>query len=80
MNGPRRSDRPVVPAKPPNNAEQPAAEGMEGKGLAEGNPSQQNALRAQHRDDGARSALERVREVAERDKTVRFTTLLHHVY
>jgi group II intron reverse transcriptase/maturase len=26
------------------------------------------------------SALERVREVAERDKTVRFTALLHHVY
>ncbi len=52
---------------------------MEGKGLAEGNPSQQNALRAQNRE-GARSALERVREVAERDKTVRFTTLLHHVY
>jgi hypothetical protein len=52
---------------------------MEGRGLAKGNPSQQNAPRAQHRD-GARSALERVREVAERDKTVRFTTLLHHVY
>jgi group II intron reverse transcriptase/maturase len=52
---------------------------MEGRGLAKGNPSQQNAPRAQHRD-GARSALERVREVAERDKVVRFTTLLHHVY
>jgi retron-type reverse transcriptase len=52
---------------------------MEGRGLAKGNPSQQNAPRAQHRD-GARSALERVREVAERDKRVRFTTLLHHVY
>ncbi len=52
---------------------------MEGRGLAKGNPSQQNALRAQNRE-GARSALERVREVAERDKTVRFTTLLHHVY
>jgi len=67
MNGPGRSDRPVVPAKFPNKAGRPAAEGMEGRGLAKGNPSQQNALRAQHRD-GARSALERVREVAERDK------------
>jgi group II intron reverse transcriptase/maturase len=52
---------------------------MEGRGLAKGNPSQQNVPRAQDRA-GTRSALERVREVAERDKTVRFTTLLHHVY
>src|SRR3989304_976338 len=79
MNGQGQSDRPVVPAKFPNNAGQPAAGGMEGRGLAKGNPSQQNVPRAQNRD-GARSALERVREVAERDKTVRFTTLLHHVY
>jgi len=79
MNGQGQSDRPMVPAKFPNNAGRPAAEGMEGRGLAEGNPSQQNVPRAQNRA-GARSALERVREVAERDKTVRFTTLLHHVY
>jgi RNA-directed DNA polymerase len=79
MNGPGQSDRPVVPTKSPNNAARAATEGMEGRGLAKGNPSQQNVPRAQHRD-GARSALERVREVAERDKTVRFTTLLHHVY
>jgi retron-type reverse transcriptase len=52
---------------------------MEGRGLAQGNPSQQTALRAQDRE-GARSALARVRQVAERDKVVRFTTLLHHVY
>src|SRR6266446_4032769 len=79
MNGQGQSDRPVVPAKFPNKAGRPAAEGMEGRGLAKGNPNQQNAPRAQHRD-GALSALERVREAAERDKTVRFTTLLHHVY
>ena len=47
--------------------------------MAKGNPSRQNVPRAQDRD-GTRSALERVREVAERDKTVRFTTLLHHIY
>jgi group II intron reverse transcriptase/maturase len=52
---------------------------MEGRGLAKGNPSQQTAPRAQDRV-GALSALERVRQVAERDKQVRFTTLLHHVY
>src|SRR5712692_1743951 len=79
MNGPGQSDRPVVPAKSPNNAARAAAEGTEGRGLAKGNPSQQNAPRTLSRD-GARSALERVREATERDKTVRFTALLHHVY
>src|SRR2546427_484427 len=74
-----QSDRPVVPAKFPNNAERSAAEGMEGRGLAKGNPSQQNAPRTLGRD-GALSARARVREAAERDKQVRFTALLHHVY
>src|SRR6266571_1658520 len=45
-----QSDRPVVPAKFPNNAERSAAEGMEGRGLAKGNPSQQNAPRTLGRD------------------------------
>jgi RNA-directed DNA polymerase len=79
MHGQGQSDRPVVPTKSPNKAGEPAAEGMEGRGLAKGNPSQQTAPRTQSRV-GAPSALERVREAAERDKTVRFTTLLHHVY
>jgi RNA-directed DNA polymerase len=74
-----QSDRPVVLTKSPNNAGQPVAEGMEGRGLAKGNPSQQNAPRTLSRD-GALSALDRVREAAERDKQVRFTALLHHVY
>jgi RNA-directed DNA polymerase len=57
----------------------PTAEGMEGKGLAEGNLRQQNAPRTPSRE-GARSALERVRQAARRDKEMRFTALLHHVY
>ena len=79
MHGQGQSDRPIVPAKSPNKAGEPAAEGMEGRGLAEGNSGQQTALRTQGRA-GAPSALDQVREVAERDKTVRFTTLLHHIY
>jgi RNA-directed DNA polymerase len=79
MNGPGQSDSPAVPAKFPNKAGGPAAEGMEGRGLAKGNPHQDTAPRAQDRV-GAPSALERVRQVAEGDKQVRFTTLLHHVY
>jgi RNA-directed DNA polymerase len=45
MNGHRKSDRPVVPGKSPNKAGQSAAEEMEGRGLAKGNPRQQNAPR-----------------------------------
>ena len=42
MNGHGKSDRPVVPAKSPNNAERSAAEGMEGRGLTKGNPGHRN--------------------------------------
>ena len=55
------------------------AEGMEGRGLANGNLPEQNALRIQSRDS-VRSALERVRQAAKKDRTMRFTALLHHVY
>lgn len=79
MNGHGKSDSPVVPAKSPNRAGQPAAEVMEGRGLAKGNLREQNAPRAQDRQ-GAPSALERVRQAARRDRKLRFTTLLHHVY
>ena len=79
MHGRGKSDRPVVPTKSPNNAGQPAAEAAEGRGLAKGNTDQQNAPRTQSRTPGAPSALERVREVARRDRKAKFTTLLHHV-
>ena len=78
-NGLGKSDRLVVPEKSPNNAGQPAAEGMEGRGLAKGNLPQQNASRTPRRND-APSALERVRQAAEKDKKLRFTALLHHIY
>src|ERR1700752_2959187 len=78
-NGPGKSDRPAVPAKSPNNAGQPATEGMEGSGLAKGNLPQQNASRTPSRED-ALSALERVRQAASKDKKLRFTALLHHIY
>src|ERR1700737_1866706 len=78
-NGPGKSDRPTVPEKSPNNAGQPAAEGMEGSGLAKGNLPQQNVSRTPSRED-ALSALERVRQAASKDKKLRFTALLHHIY
>src|SRR5712691_2061691 len=86
-NGLGKSDRPVVPEKSPNKAGQavhfiqakPVAEGMEGSGLAKGNLAQQNASRTPSRKDTP-SALERVRQAAKKDRKMRFTALLHHVY
>lgn len=68
MNGHGKSDRSVVPRKSPNNTGQLAAEEMEGRDLAKGNPRQQNALRTPSRD-GAPSALERIRQAARQDRT-----------
>src|SRR2546421_8436374 len=79
MNGQGKSDRPAVPGKSPNNVRPPAAEGMEGRGLAKGNLPQQNASRTPSRNN-APSALERVRQAAKGDKQLRFTALLHHIY
>src|ERR1700730_9669456 len=78
-NGPGKSDSPVVPAKSPNKTGQPAAEGVEGRGLAKGNLPQQNVSRTPSRNDTT-SALERVRQAAGKDKKLRFTALLHHIY
>ena len=76
MNGHGKSDSPVVPARPPNKAE--AAEAAEGRGLAEGNAD--GPTRPGHSaGPGVPSGLDRVREVARRDKDARFTALLHHV-
>jgi RNA-directed DNA polymerase len=79
MNGQGKSDRPAVPEKSPNNAGPPGAEGREGRGLAKGNRPQPNASRTPSRSDAPR-ALERVRQAAQRDKKMRFTALLHHIY
>lgn len=79
VNGRGKSDRSTVPRKPPNNVGQPTAEVVEGKDLAKGNSPEGNAFRTQSRGD-ARSALERVRRAARKDRKQRFTALLHHVY
>jgi group II intron reverse transcriptase/maturase len=52
---------------------------VEGRGLAKGNTLEQNASRTPSRQD-APSALERIRQAAQRDRQQRFTALLHHVY
>jgi len=79
MNEHGKSDRPIVPEKSSNKAQDRAAEEMEGRGLAKGKLSQQNAFRTLRRVD-APSALEQVRQAAKGKKDARFTTLMHHVY
>src|SRR5260370_7061756 len=78
-NGPGKWDRAVVPAKSPTRAGQRVPEGREGRGRAKGNLPQQNASRTPSRDD-APSARERVRQAAGKDKKLRFTALLYHIY
>jgi len=66
---------------------------MEGRGLAKGNLSQQNAIRTQSRAKGvpgdrssslgspvAPSELAQVRQTAKSNKDVKFTALMHHIY
>ena len=78
MNDHEKSDRPVVPVNPPNNAGLPAAEAAEGSGLGKENAASKTHP-GRRADLSARSALDRVRRVARQDKEVRFTALLHHV-
>lgn len=79
MNGSGKSDRRVVPKKPPNKTGSPAAEEAEGRRLAKGNPREQTMrrtlgrIRMQH-------ALKWIRQAAASDKSMRFTALMHHIY
>src|ERR1022692_2401680 len=68
----------VVPEKQPNKGGRPSAEAVEERPLAKENTEQSNQCRTQRRESGP-NGLERVREVAKKDKEVRFTALLHHV-
>jgi len=78
MNECGKSDGRVVPAKPANKAVSAAAESVEGRRPAEGNTA--SKTRPGHSaGSGVPSALDRVREVARRDRAARFTALLHHV-
>jgi RNA-directed DNA polymerase len=74
-----KSDGRVIPKKPPNRAgSDPTTEVVEGRRPTEGNTIQPTASRTRSRLD-ALDALDRVREVARRDRRARFTALLHHV-
>jgi phosphoglucomutase len=78
MDDRRKSDTAVVPGKS-GNADASRADATEGRAVAKGNSPERNVLRTQSRTSTP-SALERVRQVAQRDRKQRFTALLHHVY
>lgn len=74
------SDGCVVPTNDPNNGGTAApAEDREGRQPTKENADQSPSLRTQRRDGRESRGLLGVREVAQQDKRVRFTALLHHV-
>lgn len=86
MNEQGKSDSSVVPKNSPNKGSTggplhpvPPAEGREGRGLAKGNSPEPTTPRTQGRAR-VQQALGRVRQAAQKDKGLRFTALLHHVY
>ena len=81
MHGCGKSDRTILPKKFANKGtdNKVSAERMEERELVKGNSREQNRLRTQNRES-LRSKLARVRQVAAKNKEVRFTTLWHHVY
>lgn len=79
MNEHDESDSPIVPEKRANKPPRGGAECVEGRRLAKGNPTQHDADRTQSRPP-VRCALERIRKAARRDRRLKFTALLHHVY
>jgi RNA-directed DNA polymerase len=78
MNEQGKSHRPRVPTKLPNEGGPTTSEVVEGQGLVKENADQQNTYRTQCRAR-VHTALEGVRQIARRDKEVRFTALLHHI-
>lgn len=76
MYGYGQSDGPVVPANLLNSAN--AGEVGEGRGPAKGNTDSETAS-GLGAGIGLSSGLDRVRQVARRDRNARFTALLHHV-
>ena len=68
MHGHGKSDRPIVPAKPPNEVEPEAKEAVEGRGLAKGKTPKRNMPRTQSRKHMS-SALERIRQAARSERS-----------
>src|SRR6266511_1287248 len=73
-----KSDGRVVPVKLPNKPGRSGAEVVEGRRPAKGNAASEPRA-GRSAGLGVSSDLDRVRQVARKDRDVRFTALLHHV-
>ena len=72
-----KSDCRIVPKKAPNKGGD-SAEGLEGRRRIKENATEEHTNRTQNRVIASRE-LQGVREAAQRDKGLKFTTLLHPV-
>lgn len=80
MNAGRESDGPIVPMNPTNkDGTEPSAESAEGRGPARRNIDQPNLDRTQRPGKRRSRGLLGVREAAHRDRSLKFTALLHHI-
>lgn len=73
-----KSDRGTVPTKGANKTCKKAAEFLEGEPMTNGNHDQAAPAVAQYTGKGS-FGLDMIRKAARRDKTTRFTSLMHHL-
>ena len=78
MNGPEKSDLPIVAVKPANEAARAAEQQVEPRGGTKENADQQTTVRTQSRE-AVSHAQARIREAVTRNRAQPLTTLLHHV-
>ena len=78
MNGPEKSDLPIVAAKRANKAAQAAAEPVERRGGTKENVDQQSTVRTQSRE-AVSQAQACIGQAVTRNKREKPTALLHHI-
>ena len=80
MNARGKSDGPIVPLSPANHdAAEASAESAEGRGPARRSTDQSNHVRTQRPERRRSRGLLGVREAARKDRSLKFTALLHHI-
>lgn len=79
MNRRRKSDKSIVSKKLSNKTNNMDTEKVERRDLPKENKQQQNMLRTQRRE-GVLNELLLIHQKAKKDRKVRFTALMHHIY
>ena len=78
MNGPEKSDSPIVAMKPANEAARAVEEQAESRGGIKENADPQTTVRTQSRE-AVSQAQTRIREAVTRNRKDELTALLHHI-